>query len=408
MARYWKAKTFEGFYVEGRNQERRLAEQFMEALGGKKQEEVMGAGFYVWLQERDDPSLRVKDLGDRTLIEVLVIDRSVLPPRTPRPAEPLEGEEAEEVAEEVEAPAVGGDVGDLVMKIDGILGGQFQRVEETPSELKTKLDLKLKKWERPQPMAIASGLPTGEAADLGATAGRTRGGGGSGIGGIIAMLLAVVVLGGAAYYMLTSASDDPYMVFMPGTQYEKIQDTVGFRSGEGDLVIITAPSRLDTLWGTSPRFVRAEEDTVETDTFEATAIEELRVNGERMPSVIVESVTEDAETTANTLDVAALTWDQAEEWEEWFESEINRGIIEGTLVRQDDALWLQAGNNLVEVTPSELLDAADRIRLQFAEGQGKQVRLEVRYQQTLPYGQVRTRDSHKLFQAQVRDITILD
>ncbi|MFO7769429.1 MAG: hypothetical protein R6W82_10810 [bacterium] len=408
MARYWKAKTFEGFYVEGRQQEHRLAEQFMEALGGVKIDEVMGAGVYVWLEEGDDPSLRVKDIGDRTLVEVLVIDRSVILPRTPRPAEPLEGEEAEEAAPEVEAPAVGGDVEDLLTRIDGILGERFERADETPSEFKTKLDLKLEKWERPQPMAIASGLPTGEDAQPGAVAGRTRGGGGTGIGGILAMLLAVVVLGGAAYYMLTSAADDPYVVFRPGTQYEQIEDALGFQNSEGDLVIISAPARLDTLWGASPRFVRAEDDTVETDTFEATAMEELRVDGERMSSVIVEPAPEEAETTASVLDVASLTWNQAEEWERWFETEINRGILEGTLVRQDDALWLTAGDNLVELTPSDLLDPADRIRLRFAEREDRPVRVVVRYQETLPYRQVRTQASRKLFRVEVRDVMIMD
>ena len=41
-------------------------------------------------------------------------------------------------------------------------------------------------------------------------------------------------------------------------------------------------------------------------------------------------------TTATELDISALVWDRSEAWEEWFRSEINRAIVSGTLVRQEE------------------------------------------------------------------------
>ena len=72
MARYWQSTTIKGFFVEGRHQDRTIAEQLFEALdGGKISDEIMGAGFYIWLPKQSDPCLRIKDLGDRTVVVLL-------------------------------------------------------------------------------------------------------------------------------------------------------------------------------------------------------------------------------------------------------------------------------------------------------------------------------------------------
>jgi len=123
MARYWQATTFTGFYVEGRNQEKRLAQQLHDALDGTRLDNVMGAGIYVWLGKTEDPSLRIKDIGDRTLVEIMVIDRSLLPRKAAGVPAVEEGEGAD--AGVVEAPVIpptGGPVEDLRMRVDGVLG----------------------------------------------------------------------------------------------------------------------------------------------------------------------------------------------------------------------------------------------------------------------------------------------
>jgi len=75
MARYWQSTTFKGFYVEGRHQDRTIAEQLLEALQVvKMSKEIMGAGFYLWLKKGADPALRIKDIGDRTLVELLELE----------------------------------------------------------------------------------------------------------------------------------------------------------------------------------------------------------------------------------------------------------------------------------------------------------------------------------------------
>ena len=71
MARYWQSSTFNGFFVEGNRQDQTLTELLSEALEGIKTKEIIGAGFYIWL-DKGDPKIRVKDLADRTLVELLV------------------------------------------------------------------------------------------------------------------------------------------------------------------------------------------------------------------------------------------------------------------------------------------------------------------------------------------------
>lgn len=396
MARYWEATTFTGFYVEGRNLERSLASALAQALGGRESEPIMGAGIYIWLQDDEDPSLRVKDLGDRALIEMIVVDRTVFPKKEPGSVE------ADEAAGAL--PPSGGDLEDLKMKVDGILGGLHSRVSSTPPELRTKLDLKLEKWERPKPMAIATGGATSFGGDIAVSKGR---GGGGGVGGIIAMVAAIVVLAGAGYYLMTTAGNDPYYLFQPGRQYQKIENAVGFTNTATDrLVVITSPTRIDTLWGRSPRFVRAEEDTVTTGDFAATSYEELRVNKERMFSVVLEPAPPAPPSTASELDFGTLQWNRAEVWETWFETEINRAIVRGLLVRDDGGLWLQSGQNLIRLTPSDLLTPAERVKLAWAQENDRTVQVEIRFIETLPLNRVRSRSSNKLFSAEIRQVKI--
>jgi hypothetical protein len=406
MARYWQATTFNGFYAEGRNQERQIAQQLSDALGGIRTDEIMGAGVYVWLSNAEDPELRVKDIGDRTLVEVMFIDRTVMPKRAEKPkVRPVEGE-GEAPAAAPESPTPSDPAKDLLKKVEGVLSGMFTRVPETPPEMKTRLDLKLARWKKPKPMAISSGGPTGGTVDLGMVE-RTRGGGG-GLGALVAMIAAVIVLGGAGYYLITTASNDPYYIYQPGTQYEREPSAIGFLDADsGQLIVINVPARQDTAWGSSPRFVRAEEDTATTNSFVATTVTELRVNKIRMPSVILEPADPAMESTANLLDIAALQWNQAEGWEDWFETEINRALVRGSLVREDEQLWLLDGENKVGLELSDLLTDNQRLNVRYALNREKDVVMEIRFQETYAYGQVRTRASRRLFAAEVRSVTVL-
>jgi hypothetical protein len=403
MARYWQATTFKGFYVEGRDQERQIAQQLSDALGGTKTSEIMGAGVYLWLSDADDPALRIKDIGDRSLVEFMLVDRSVIKKKAVKPKpDAAESEASGVVAEAPKLPPTGGPVEDLFMRVDGVLGGLYERVADTPDEMMTQVDLKLERWERPKPMTIASGAPTGGDIEISA------GGRGGGIGGLIALVLAVVVVGGGGYYFLTTAGNDPYFTYMPGTQYEREPGALGFLQEDTErLVVVNVPTRLDTSWGSSPRFVRSETDTTNTLNFRAIEITELRVNKQRMPSVILEPVEEAQESTANELDVASLTWNEAEAWQDWFETEINRALVRGTLVREEGTLYLQAGDNKVGLELSDLLTDEQRLAIRYSENRGRSVLLEIRYQETYAYGQVRSAQSDKLFSAEVRQITIL-
>ena len=406
MASYWQATTFNGFYAEGRNQERQIAQQLSDALGGVRTDEIMGAGVYIWLSKSEDPGIRVKDLGDRTLIEVMFIDRSVIPRRAKKPkVEPVEGE-VEAPAAAPQIPPTSGPVEERMAKVEGVLSGMFNRIPDTPPELRTKLDLKLAKWEKPTPMSIVSGGSTGGTVDLG-TVERTRGGGG-GLGALVAMIAAAIVLGGAGYYLITTASNDPYYIYQPGTQYERESTAIGFLDPDtGQLIVVNVPARQDTAWGSSPRFVRAEEDTSSTTSLVATVITELRVNKMRRPSVILVPSEQDMASTANLLDIAALEWNQAEGWEDWFETEINRALVRGSLVREDEQLWLQVGENRLGLELSDLLTDEQRLSIRYALNRAKDVLMEIRFRETYTYGRVRTQASRKLFGAEIRSVTVL-
>jgi len=425
MARYWQSMTFNGFYVEGRHQDRTIANQLSDALDGRKvSEEIMGAGYYVWLGKDRDPALRVKDLGDRTLVELVLTERPIIPKKKSKPALDKEVEVEVEVEGEVESevevkplekagitpekvPLEGGTVEELRMRVDEVLGHLYTRVKTTPAEMTTKLDLKLTKWERPRPMSIVEGGPMGPAGLIDTEPITTRKAGG-GLGTLVALAFAVILLTGAAIYMFTTAANDPYDIFQPGTQFGREETALGFvQHITGELIVINVPSRHDTLWGESPRFVRAIEDTIRTTSFRVKEIDILRVNRERMESVVLEPTERETETTASELGLAALQWNRSEEWEEWFQTEINRALVRGTLVRQDEALWLQAGDNFIQLELWELLRDEELLRLRWAESEGKEVLLEVRFIESLRYGQERTRSSHKLFHSEVRLIQIL-
>lgn len=419
MARYWQSTTIKGFFVEGRHQNRTIAEQLFEALdGGKISDEIMGAGFYIWLQKQSDPCLRIKDIGDRTVVELLIRDQPAKARKKPKPKkateEPAEMEsEAGEITgaptevdfiEETDdtevIPQAPTALEEMFDKVNEALGALYTRVDETPSEYLTQLDLKLTKWERPIPMAIVKGGPMGEAGEYVAEAAGRRGGG---IGALVAMFFAVVVLGGAVYYMLTHAANDPYYIFLPGKQFGREETAIGFVEAlSGDLVVINIPDRHDTLWGVTPRFVREETDTLSATSLQVIEIDDLRVSRERMQSVILEPTGLEIQTTASELDISSLEWNRSEAWEDWFSSEINRAIVTGILVHQEDALWLQNGDNLIQVELWELLTDEQLLRLRWAESEGMDVRLEVRFLETFSYGSERTRASHKLFKAEIR------
>jgi hypothetical protein len=418
MARYWQAKTFLGYYIEGRNQERSLTDMLIDGIGEEaRTEEIMGAGIYIWFGKKADPSLRVKDIGDRTLIELVHVERSLVA-RRPKPATapPVEGIAAEtdseteptEVLEEVTPLEVlPPELENLRLQVEGILSGRHTLVEETPAEFRTQIDLKLQKWERPRPMAIVTRGTGGGDIDLeGTSVKRVKSGG---LGGMIVMLFVVVGLGGLGYYLVTNAANDPYYVFDPGTRYETIGSAIGYITTRNqDLVIIKVPTRLDTLWAGVPRFVRAEEDTVTARIFVAEEIQLLRVEDQTFDSVILEPEIIERQSTATELDLTSLVWNRSEVWEEWFRSEIGRGLVRGSLIRENDAIWLVSGENKVQLTVWELLSDEEQIALRFAEDKGRPVLLEVRFQQTLPLRTVRTSASRRLFQAEVRQVTLLE
>ena len=419
MARYWQSTTIKGFFVEGRHQDRTIAEQLLEALdGGKISDEIMGAGFYVWLQKQNDPCLRIKDIGDRTVVEILTREQPAKARKKPKPEtsteEPEEMEaEAGEITEvppgagfieetddtEVILPAPTA-LEEMFNKVNEALGALYTHVDETPSEYLTQLDLKLTKWERPRPMAIVKSGPMGEAGELMAEAvGRKD----SNIGGLVAMFLAVIVLCGIVYFMMTNATNDPYYVFQPGTQFGREETAIGFIEAlSGDLVVINIPDRSDTLWGITPRFVREETDTLSTTSLQILEIDDLRIARERMQSVILEPTGLEIQTTASELDISSLEWNQSEAWENWFGSEINRAIVSGKLVHQENALWLQSGDNLIQVELWELLSDEQLLRLRWADSEGMDVRLEIHFLETFSYGNERTRTSNKLFKAEIR------
>jgi len=419
MARYWQSTTIKGFFVEGRHRDRTIADQLFEALdGGKISDEIMGAGFYIWLPKQSDPCLRIKDIGDRTVIELLTRDVPAKVRKKKKPEKVVEEPgEMEAGADEIteappyediidkvddteEIPPAPTALEEMFDKVNEALGALYTLVEETPSEFLTKLDLKLTKWERPEPMAIVKGGPMGEAGEFTAEAVRRKSGG---IGAVVAMFFAVIVLGGAVYYMLTHAANDPYYIFQPGTQFGREETAIGFVEAlSGDLVVINIPDRHDTLWGVTPRFVRDEIDTILTTSLQVLEIDDLRVARERMQSVILEPTGREVQTTASELDISSLVWNRSEAWEEWFGSEINRAIVTGLLVSQEDALWLQSGDNLIQVELWELIDNEQRLRLRWAESEGLGVRLEIHFLETFSYGSERTRTSNKLFKAEIR------
>lgn len=420
MARYWQAKTFLGYYVEGRNQERSFTQMLIDGIGEEaRTEEIMGAGIYIWFGKQPDPSLRVKDIGDRTLIELVHVERSLVARRT-KPATATPTEAAEEVAAEAVPETEPTDaleevtpievlppeLENLRLQVEGVLSAHHTQVGETPSEFRTRIDLKLQKWERPRPMAIVTRGAGGDVDLDGIGAKRVKTGG---IGGMIAMLFVVVGLGGLGYYLVTTAANDPYYVFDPGTRYETIGSAIGYITTRNqDLVIVKVPTRLDTMWGGVPRFVRGEEDTVTARVFVADQMEDLRVDDQTMRSVILEPEIIERQSTATELDLTSLVWNRSEVWEEWFESEIGRGLLRGTLIRENDALWLLSGENKVQLTVWDLLSDEEQVALRFAEDKGRPVLLEVRFQQTLPLRSVRTSASRRLFQAEIRQVTLLE
>jgi len=427
MARYWQAKTLHGFYVEGTLQDRSIAEKLLESFEGvKMSEEILGAGFYLWLTRGADPALRVKDLSDRTVIEVLL-------PETPvktKPAPEVEGEESEagehvpaveeepapaseEPSEEeaaeagpLPAPHPESQLGVLLAELDTVLGGMYEHVAECPPEFQTQIDLKLRKWQTPQAMAITRGEPIGglDDIDIEATVGR----GGGGLTGILIIAVVVAALGIGTWAILNSAASEPYYFFQPGTQFERTEEAVGFiQDATDELIIIEVPTRLDTLWGSSPRFVRAEEDTVSANVFVAEEIDEMRVENQPYGEVVILSPGGEAEeSTANLLDITNLSWNQSEEWEEWFAMEINRALIRGTLVRLDDELHLQAGQNYVGLTSSPYLTEPEQIMLMFAESHEIEVTLEVQFEETYRYNQERTSALRRLFKAEISRVVL--
>jgi|GEM_PF-1733549 len=431
MARYWQAKTLYGFYVEGVHQDRTIAEKLLETFNGvKMSDEILGAGFYVWLQKGADPALRVKDLSDRTIIEVLLPDTPV----KSKPAAPAEDEEetAATAVEETPFPApdteaAGSETvetGDeeteeealptphpespmarMLAELEAALGNMFERVSECPAELQTSVDLKLRKWQTPKPMAITRGEPIGglEGIDLDTTVGRT----GGGLTGILIIAVVVIALGIGTWAILNSAANEPYYVYQPGTQFERTEEAIGFiQQGTDELIVIQVPSRLDTIWGSNPRFIRAEEDTIPANLFVAEEIDELRVEQVFGPCVILTPDQQAEESTASVLDIASLVWNQSEDWEEWFAMEINRALISGTLVRLDDQLHLQVDQNYVGLTISPYLSEPEQIMLDFAEMREIEVVLEVQFEETYRYNQERTSARRRLFLAEISRVML--
>jgi hypothetical protein len=80
--------------------------------------------------------------------------------------------------------------------------------------------------------------------------------------------------------------------------------------------------------------------------------------------------------------------------------------VRGSLEREGDELWLVAGNNKIQLVVWELLSDEEQVALQYAEQKGREVLLEVRFQNTLPLRSARTATSRKLFRAEVRQVTL--
>jgi hypothetical protein len=418
MARYWQSSTFNGFFVEGNRQDRTIAERLSESLEGIETREVIGAGIYIWL-DKGDPKIRVKDLADRTLIELLVEDPPVRKKKqkAPKVSETAEGEEpgdetgesqAEETFEpavEEEIPAEPGEREVLFSRIDEILSTSYRKVDAMPPELGTKLDLKLTKWQTPRAMAITAGEPLGGAEQIAMDQGGRRGGGG--LTQILGLIGFVAALGIGIFAILTNQKNDEYYVYQPGTQFESIGISRGFINDSDELVIINVPTGSDSMWTIDEfRFARANIDTVETTRFISIENDELRIDQNRGWCGILEPAPPLETSTAVPLDVAGLQWNRNQDWVSFFETELNRAIVQGTLVREDDQLWLQSGDNFVSLGEWEFLTDEDRIRLAFAESRELEVTLEIQYIDTLAYGSERTAQSHRLFSAEIRKVML--
>ncbi len=361
MARYWQSSTFNGFFVEGNRQDRTITERLSEVLEGIEHREVIGAGFYLWL-DKGDPKIRIKDLADRTLIELLVEDPPVKKKKVPKVKDeaPAEGEETGEGEEAVESdvrevsgaaveeeiPAEPGELEVLTTRIEEILGGYYEKVDAMPPEMGTRLDLKLTRWQTPRAMAITAGAPLGGVDETALEPVGRRGGG---ITQILGMIGFVAALGIGIYAILSNQQNDDFFVYMPGTQFESIGISRGFINTSDELIIINVPTASDSIWGRDEfrdefRFVRANTDSVVTTRFISTENDELRIDQNRGMCGILEPADQLDPSTAVELDVAGLQWNRNQDWVDFFATEISRGIVQGTLVRADDQLWLQAGS----------------------------------------------------------------
>lgn len=414
MARYWQSSTFNGFFVEGSRQDRTITELLSEALEGIKTKEVIGAGFYIWL-DKDDPIIRVKDLADRTLVELLVPEAPQKKTKKPKIKEepPVEDEEGveevveiepeeEEEEEEEELPPTPGDLEILRTQVDDILGTHYEHIDAMPPELGTKLDLKLTKWHTPKAMAIVHGEPLGGADQIEVgTVGRK----GGGITQILGLIAFVIAISAGAYFVLTNQTNDEYYVYLPGTQFVSIGTARGFINNDNELIIINVPTNSDTVWSAdSFRFVRANEDSIVTKRFITTVNDYLRIDHTRGPCAKLVPAGPFDSSTAVELDVAGLQWNRNQDWQNFFATEINRAIVHGYLIKADDQLWLQAGDNFIGLMKWEFLTDEDRVRLAFAESQGRSVIMEIQFIESLRYGSERTATSHRLFRAEIHKV----
>jgi len=415
MARYWQSSTFNGFFVEGNRQDRTITERLSEVLEGIEHKEVIGAGFYLWL-DKGDPKIRIKDLADRTLIELLVEDPPIKKKKAPKVKQMAEGEETGdesgesevpevfEPAVEEDIPAEPGALEILTTQVDEILGGYYEKVDAMPPEMGTKLDLKLTRWQTPRAMAITGGEPLGGVDEA---AMETVGRRGGGIMQILGLVGFVAALGIGIYAVLTNQQNDDFFVYQPGVQFESIGISRGFISSSDELIIINVPTASDSMWGTENfRFARANDDSVETARFISTENDELRIDQNRGMCGILEPAAQLVPSTAVALDVAGLQWNRNQDWVDFFATEIDRAIVRGTLVRADDQLWLQAGSNFISLTEWEFLTDEDRIRRAFAENQTQEVTLEIQFVDTMAYGSERTAQSHRLFSAEIRKVIL--
>lgn len=378
---------------------------------------VIGAGFYLWL-DKGDPKIRVKDLADRTLVELLVEEPPVkkVKKQKVRDTAPAEGDEtAEETGEsgtgEVFEPVVEEEVHEepgelevLTARVGEILGGYYEKVDAMPPEMGTQLDLKLTRWQTPRAMAITAGEPLGGVDE---SALETVGRRGGGIMQILGMIGFVAALGIGIYAVLSNQKNDDYFVYQPGTQFEAIGISRGFINDSDELIIINVPTGSDSMWAEVDfRFARANGDSVVTNRFISTENDELRIDQNRGICGILEPAAPLDPSTAVELDVAGLQWNRNQDWVNFFSTEINRAIVRGTLVRADDQLWLQAGDNFIRLTEWEFLTDEDRIRLAFAENRNQSVTLEIQYIDTLAYGSERTAQSRRLFSAEIRKVVL--